>query len=100
MPSPDVLEIVAFDRDGRLLSCAVKACSGDGLRTLQRWLGDGNADALLLHGGKGEPLVLVGLSTWQRVAKTIAKGGDGGRHGAGAAEPHRSAIRSSMNWSR
>jgi hypothetical protein len=53
---------------------------------------------LLLHGGKGEPLVLVGLSTWQRVAKTIAKGGDGGRHGAGAAEPHRSLTRSSMNW--
>ena len=32
--------IVALDRDGLPLDCAAKICSGTGLSTLQRWLGD------------------------------------------------------------
>jgi hypothetical protein len=64
--------IVALDRNGVRLDCAVKTCSGDGLGTLQRWLGDGKAEVLLLHNGKGKPLVLVNWDTWTRVARTIA----------------------------
>ena len=64
--------IVALDRNGVRLDCAVKTCSGDGLSTLQRWLGDGKAEVLLLHDGKGKPLVLVNWDTWTRVARTIA----------------------------
>jgi hypothetical protein len=64
--------IVALDRNGVRLDCAVKTCSGDGLGTLQRWLGDGKAEVLLLHDGKGKPLVLVNWDTWTRVARTIA----------------------------
>jgi hypothetical protein len=65
-------EIVALDHDGQPLTCAVRTCSGTGLSTLQRWLGDGGADVLLLHNGRGEPLVLVSWDTWSRVARTIA----------------------------
>jgi hypothetical protein len=100
MPQPNIPEIVAFDREGALLSCAAKTVAGDGLKTLQRWLDGGTADALFLHNGKGEPLVLVRLSTWHRVAKTVAKGGADGGHGPEMAETHRSVTRSSMNWSR
>ena len=64
--------IVALDRNGVRLDCAVKTCSGDGLGTLQRWLGDGKAEVLLLHDGKGKPLVLVNWDTWTRVARTVA----------------------------
>jgi hypothetical protein len=63
--------IVALDRDGDTLEVAVKSCSGDGLRTLQRWLDAGNAEVLLLSGGKGKPLVLLGWETWNKVARTI-----------------------------
>jgi hypothetical protein len=66
--------IVALDRDGLTLDCAAKTCSGDGLKTLQRWLGDGKAEVLLLHNGKGKPLVLVNWDTWNRVARTVVKG--------------------------
>jgi hypothetical protein len=64
--------IVALDRNGATLNCAAKICSGDGLKTLHRWLGDGKAEVLLLHNGKGKPLVLVNWDTWTRVARTIA----------------------------
>jgi hypothetical protein len=63
--------IVALDRDGATLDCAAKTCSGDGLKTLHRWLGDGKAEVLLLHNGKGKPLVLVNWDTWNKVARTI-----------------------------
>ena len=65
--------IVALDRDGLPLDCAAKICSGSGLSTLQRWLGDGKAEVLLLHNGKGKPLVLVNWDTWTRVARTVVK---------------------------
>ena len=44
---------------------------GTGLSTLQRWLGDGKAEVLLLHNGKGKPLVLVNWDTWNRVARAV-----------------------------
>jgi hypothetical protein len=67
--------IVALDRDGLPLDCAAKICSGTGLSTLQRWLGDGKAEVLLLHNGKGKPLVLVNWGdTWTRVARTVVRG--------------------------
>jgi hypothetical protein len=66
--------IVALDRDGLPLDCAAKVCSGTGLSTLQRWLGDGKAEVLLLHNGKGKPLVLVNWDTWNRVARTVVRG--------------------------
>jgi hypothetical protein len=66
--------IVALDRDGLPLDCAAKTCSGTGLSTLQHWLGDGKAEVLLLHNGKGKPLVLVNWDTWNRVASTVIKG--------------------------
>lgn len=66
--------ILALDRDGHTLDCVAKTCSGDGLKTLQRWLGDGKAEVLLLHNGKGKPLVLVNWDTWNRVARTVVRG--------------------------
>jgi hypothetical protein len=65
-------EIVALGYDGTPLNCATKICSGSGLDTLQRWLGDGKAEVLLLGNGKSKPLVLVNWDTWTRVARTIA----------------------------
>jgi hypothetical protein len=35
-------------------------------------LGDGKAEVLILHSGRGEPLVLLSWGTWNRVARTIA----------------------------
>lgn len=64
--------IVALDRDGLPLDCATKACAGDGVKTLRRWLDDGKADVLILHNGRGEPLVLLSWGTWNRVARAIA----------------------------
>jgi hypothetical protein len=49
-------EIVALGHDGFPLSCATKTYSGTGLSTLQRWLGDGKADVLLLHNGPEHPV--------------------------------------------
>jgi hypothetical protein len=98
MPYPKIPEIVAFDREGALLNCAAKTVAGDGLKTLERWLDGGTADALFLHNGKGEPLVLVRLSTWQRVAKTVTRGAGGG-HRPEPAEQW-SPTRSSMNWTK
>ena len=66
-------EIVALDHDSLPLSCAAKACSGAGLETLKRWMGEGEADALLLHNGRGKPLVLVNWDTWNRVARTVVR---------------------------
>jgi hypothetical protein len=63
--------IVALDRDGLTLDCATKICSGTGLSTLQRWLGDGKAEVLLLTNGKSKPLVLVNWDTWTRAVCTI-----------------------------
>lgn len=75
MPSPaSAPEIVALDRDGLPLDCAAKICSGTGLSTLQRWIGDGKAEVLLLHNGRGKPLVLVNWDTWNRVARTVVRG--------------------------
>ena len=67
-------EIIAFGHDGAALSCATKTCTGTGLSTLQRWLGDGKAEVLLLHNGRGKPLVLVDWDTWTRVARTVVNG--------------------------
>jgi hypothetical protein len=96
MPHPNIPEIVALDRDGGLLNCVAKTVAGDGLKTLQRWLDGGTADALFLHSGGGEPLVLVRLKTWNRVARTVVRGVAKPE----AAETHRSLTRSSMNWTR
>ena len=52
--------------------CATKACAGNRVKTLRRWLDDGKADVLILHSGRGEPLVLLSWGTWNRVARTIA----------------------------
>jgi hypothetical protein len=49
-------EIVALGHNRFPLSCATKTYSGTGLRTLQRWLGDGKADILLLHNGPEHPV--------------------------------------------
>ena len=65
--------IIALDRDDLTLDCATKACAGDGVKTLRRWLDDGKADVLILHNGRGEPLVLLSGGTWNRVARTIAR---------------------------
>ena len=64
--------IIALDRDDLTLDCATKACAGDGVKTLRRWLDDGKADVLILHNGRREPLVLLSWGTWNRVARTIA----------------------------
>jgi hypothetical protein len=63
--------ILALDRDGLPLDIATKSCSGAGLGTLRRWLEGDQAEVLLLHNGRGEPLVLTRWSTWRRVARTI-----------------------------
>jgi hypothetical protein len=52
----------------------VKVCSGTGLDTLRRWLGDGDASILILHNGGGRPLVLASWDAWNRVAQTIING--------------------------
>ena len=49
-------EIVALDQDGLPLSCAAKSCLGTGLSTLERWLGDGKANVLLLQNVPGSPM--------------------------------------------
>jgi hypothetical protein len=66
--------ILALDRDGLPLDVAAKTCTGTGLGTLRRWLEGDGAEVLLLHNGRGEPLVLTRWSTWQRVARTVVRG--------------------------
>jgi hypothetical protein len=74
MPA-SALEILALDRDGRPLNCAVKSVEGgDGLKTLRRWLDAGGADVLLLANGKGKPLVLMSWEAWNRVGRTVVRG--------------------------
>ena len=72
MPA-SVPEIVAFGHDGAALNCAAKTCSGTGLETLRRWL-DGATDAVFLHNGSGQPVVLVSWSAWNRAVRTVVRG--------------------------
>jgi hypothetical protein len=75
MPHPQrpILGIVTLDQDGVPMNCAAKTCSGAGLSTLQRWLGEGEVDVLRLHNGRSKLLVLVSWDAWSRVARTIIK---------------------------
>jgi len=48
------------------LRCEVKGrASGDGFKTLERWLGTN--DALFLRRDRADPLVLLPWSTWARI---------------------------------
>jgi hypothetical protein len=88
-----VTEIVALDRDGSALNCRVKSCSGDGFATLMRWLGEGDADALLLsNNGCGGPLVLVNWDTWNRVAPTVIRDASWRGNSPPTCEPQQSAY--------
>src|SRR5215831_11524109 len=57
----------ALDRDGDPIACRLKVVSGDGLNTLRSWLDD-DADVLFLGDKRSDPLVLMDLDTWKRLA--------------------------------
>jgi hypothetical protein len=74
MPPADkrTTEIVVLDREGQQLSCAAKSCSGVGIETLKRWLGE--SDVLYLGNRRGKPVVLLSFASWSRVARVVERG--------------------------
>jgi Holliday junction resolvase len=60
------VDIYAFGQDAAPLVCEIKArASGEGFRTLERWLSD--ADALFLRRDRAEPLIVLPWRTWRRL---------------------------------
>lgn len=60
------LDVYAFGRDEAPLVCEVKARgSGEGFKTLERWLSD--ADALFLRRDRQGPLVVLPWRVWARL---------------------------------
>jgi hypothetical protein len=59
--------IVVLDNAGEPLDCRAKVCSGTGLNTLKLWLAE--SDVLFLSNRRGQPLVLLSWTTWNRVAR-------------------------------
>ena len=62
------IDIYPFGEDAGALVCEVKArASGQGFRTLERWLGEN--DCLFLVRDRADPLVVVPWATWKRLVK-------------------------------
>jgi len=68
MPNPAPAPIFALDPAGNALACKTKAIAdGNGLSTLRSWLA--NADVLFVGDKRGEPIVLMGIEVWRRLAQ-------------------------------
>ncbi len=62
------LDVYPFSRDGPPLCGEVKArASGEGFKTLERWLADN--DMLFLVRDRQEPMVVLPWATWERLLK-------------------------------
>ena len=60
---------IALEIAKQPMTATVKATTGDGFDTLEKWIAD--ADVLVIRAGEREPMAVLPWSTFKRIAQVI-----------------------------